>query len=363
MLGLTVACARCHDHKFDAISAADYYALYGYMTSTRYPQTTLNDRAIAAGVSELTRVKRELRQAVARQWLARLATLPAPVSITVPTSAPRAGDRELLTDAWRSDGFGLDRVCPTAFAVGDEKRPIAAFAGPAVFHSGLLSTRLEGAARSPSFVLDKRYLHLRAAGENARVNLVVDNFNLIRDPIYGALKQAVQGKAPRWITVDLQMWQGQEAYLELIDNSVADPAGPAASPGGWISLERALLSDEATPPKDTVVTQSVANAADLLRPTLEAWAAGRADDLPDAARRAALLSRVVEENLLPTAAPETAALVREYRRIESTIPQPVYATAATDGQAADEHLFIRGNPKNTGPVIPRRFLDALFPHS
>ena len=29
--GLTVACARCHDHKFDAISTADYYALTGYL--------------------------------------------------------------------------------------------------------------------------------------------------------------------------------------------------------------------------------------------------------------------------------------------------------------------------------------------
>ena len=34
-LGLTVACARCHDHKFDAISTEDYYALYGVMSSTR----------------------------------------------------------------------------------------------------------------------------------------------------------------------------------------------------------------------------------------------------------------------------------------------------------------------------------------
>jgi hypothetical protein len=33
LLGMTVACARCHDHKFDPISAADYYALYGVFAS------------------------------------------------------------------------------------------------------------------------------------------------------------------------------------------------------------------------------------------------------------------------------------------------------------------------------------------
>jgi hypothetical protein len=36
-LGLTINCARCHDHKFDPITAADYYALYGIFHSTRYP--------------------------------------------------------------------------------------------------------------------------------------------------------------------------------------------------------------------------------------------------------------------------------------------------------------------------------------
>ncbi|MDB6041334.1 MAG: hypothetical protein JWM99_5175, partial [Verrucomicrobiales bacterium] len=33
-LGLTVSCARCHDHKFDAISQRDYYALAGFFISS-----------------------------------------------------------------------------------------------------------------------------------------------------------------------------------------------------------------------------------------------------------------------------------------------------------------------------------------
>ena len=36
-LGLTISCARCHDHKFDPISSEDYYGLYGIFDSTRYP--------------------------------------------------------------------------------------------------------------------------------------------------------------------------------------------------------------------------------------------------------------------------------------------------------------------------------------
>ena len=37
MLGLSIGCARCHDHKFDPIANRDYYALYGIFQSTRYP--------------------------------------------------------------------------------------------------------------------------------------------------------------------------------------------------------------------------------------------------------------------------------------------------------------------------------------
>ncbi len=37
-LGLTVACARCHDHKFDPIPTSDYYALAGIFSSTAYKE-------------------------------------------------------------------------------------------------------------------------------------------------------------------------------------------------------------------------------------------------------------------------------------------------------------------------------------
>ena len=36
VLGLSLGCARCHDHKFDPVSMTDYYALYGIFESTRY---------------------------------------------------------------------------------------------------------------------------------------------------------------------------------------------------------------------------------------------------------------------------------------------------------------------------------------
>ncbi len=54
-MGLTVACARCHDHKFDPISADDYYALAGIFASSRHLERPL----IAADKYEPVRLAKE----------------------------------------------------------------------------------------------------------------------------------------------------------------------------------------------------------------------------------------------------------------------------------------------------------------
>jgi hypothetical protein len=47
-LGLTVACARCHDHKFDPIPQQDYYSIAGIFNNTREGETPLADDNIVA---------------------------------------------------------------------------------------------------------------------------------------------------------------------------------------------------------------------------------------------------------------------------------------------------------------------------
>jgi hypothetical protein len=67
-LGLTVACARCHDHKYDAITQRDYYGLYGVFASTERPYDLplLEDpEQVPGGVQfeqQLAKARKELDQ-------------------------------------------------------------------------------------------------------------------------------------------------------------------------------------------------------------------------------------------------------------------------------------------------------------
>ena len=64
-LGLTVACARCHDHKFDAITTADYYSFYGMLRSSRLSYANTVPQNLQQKVeSQLKTKKKRLRSLV-----------------------------------------------------------------------------------------------------------------------------------------------------------------------------------------------------------------------------------------------------------------------------------------------------------
>ena len=71
-MGLTVSCARCHDHKFDPITQMDYYGLSGILRSSRRTQAYLDpddeiEQARESVIRMLERVHPELRTPVRRR--------------------------------------------------------------------------------------------------------------------------------------------------------------------------------------------------------------------------------------------------------------------------------------------------------
>ncbi|GEP42361.1 DUF1549 and DUF1553 domain-containing protein [Brevifollis gellanilyticus] len=59
-LGLTVACARCHDHKFDPIPTRDYYALYGVFQSCAEAVVPCGKGESSQKLAELQKKNRDL---------------------------------------------------------------------------------------------------------------------------------------------------------------------------------------------------------------------------------------------------------------------------------------------------------------
>lgn len=75
-LGMTVSCARCHDHKFDAISQTDYYAMAGIFGSCRPALRDINlPEKKTAHIDRVEALKDQLRGELADDWLASLDAL------------------------------------------------------------------------------------------------------------------------------------------------------------------------------------------------------------------------------------------------------------------------------------------------
>ncbi len=251
-------------------------------------------------------------------------------------------------------------------------------------HSASLSRKLQGSLRSPTFTIDRKFLHVFAAGRGARINVNIEHYVMIQDPLFGGLRKLPESDGGQWITFDLSMWKGNRAYVEFADTTTLDlhdnkAAGYAAD--GYLAVSRVLLSDE-SPPGTTSAPSglpllrgapvaSLAELADryqqLAIESLAAFQSAQLSDKPDANARASYLSWLVENGLLDadqSTADEAAhqkldQLFKRFHEIESHLPEVQRAPATVDGTAEDENVFIRGGHKNLGKLAPRHMLAAI----
>jgi hypothetical protein len=303
-LGLTVACARCHDHKFDPIPQADYYALAGYLQSSRYERVFLDLPETFAGPIQEIRSLRDQANKLARTQsakvlTARLAKLPgallslregkAPAEVSrawqasdvnrpdhpfypwtrlmsakddkafaaareqlraeVSRKPDRAGDI-VFADfqpenyaRWYRSGFAFaDRPSGVNDLSLAPEKPVPAtwVRGPHAADSGATSNRLQGAIRSPSFTIERNSILYRVAGKGARFNLIIDGFEQIRDPIYGGLTFTVDHG-------DGYRWHSQNVSMWKGLRAYIEVLDDG---DGFAALDRVVFSDHGAPPPE-----------------------------------------------------------------------------------------------------------------
>lgn len=329
-LGQTIACARCHDHKFDAIATRDYYALYGVLKSSRYQQAIIDDPGVTSALLEsLKRTQRSLQAEVQKhmnemqpkgktagdlsQWMQAAADL-----------SPSEKIRILSLDKSMSQGPAWQRCqesCTALYVDPKTKQHFTRYVPANAWDSGLVSDKLEGALRTPTFDIQQRFLHLQASGQHARIRVVVDGFVVIRDPIYGGLRRIINEPRPRWYTFDLSMWKGRQAYVEFLDGGPADISTGDENAGkdAWLHVRHVFMSEMNRPP---------VNESEQAR----------------------------EEHLFHQPLPPQGAwspVLEQKQKLEKQFPRPRYALATADGTGLDERVFVRGSHQKLGDSVPR----------
>src|SRR5207248_4597250 len=84
------------------------------------------------------------------------------------------------------------------FLSDDPGVPVKQIVAPGVAHSGLIAGRLQGVLRSKSFTVSRKKILYHAAGAESHMNLIIDGYQLIRDPIYGGLTIKLKDNKARW---------------------------------------------------------------------------------------------------------------------------------------------------------------------
>ena len=421
-LAQTISCARCHDHKFDAISQADYYALFGVLASCRPTMQDINRPELQVhNKPELRNVKNELRQALARVWQQSVAELTAQLLAlegSLKEQAERQGsafgilhevDQKLAENVsfdeawqwlrrgrsntsepvrrwhvttadgmreWFPSGNGLEATHADAgdFAIAVDGDEVLEGVYPRGVYSHLLSSRHRGVLQSARFDLDGEYeVWFRViGGGGARLRYAIQDY-----PRSGTVFPISEIKSDNWTwqRLDLSYWQGDRAHLELYTGKDA-PVEVGGNDRSWFGLREVLLREKGTgrPPEPMGALHAALMEIDM-RPTSREALAEQATQLIAAAiaawtrqeatdTQASLLDACLRSGLLANevdCSPRVAELVKRYRDLEGNVPLPRRVPGLAEADAADHPLLERGNHKTPGQTVPRRFLGAIDP--
>ncbi|MES2594079.1 MAG: DUF1553 domain-containing protein [Verrucomicrobiota bacterium] len=342
--GLTVSCARCHNHKFDAISQADFYAMYGIFSSTHPAVIDVNASGTGkAEREELAKLKVQIKNAVAEHWLK---TAKGNAADSADIKPPGLSKYE-----WISNGVSLTTA--GEFSVALEGDRILSQIYPAGYFSNVLTTKDRAVLFSKRFQCEGGTLWFRVAGNGGvKAKYVVQNY-----PRTGTIHKAVELKDAKdeklgWKSVDLNFWKGDEIFIQIM-TSADMPAEYSADSRSWFGLTDVIITPDKTPP--ATEERFIFSKPDAIK----AWRDGTLTDA-----HAEGLNRLIQagelENKLDQI-PAASALVRRYREVEGKLPMPTRVPGVIEADAKDAALFVRGDHKQPAEIVPRRFLDALDP--
>ena len=360
-LGLALGCARCHDHKFDALSNEDYYALTGMLMSSSYRQVpfeTIEANLKVAGRLDAADVEARGRL----QPLIAAAVGPSGESLakglTEPAESPAAPGETVIADYTRgaqstpiiadAAAWGLSSVpagepvlVPEVEGLPREVRvePVGHARSDAIW-SATKSTgeqdspplgdvdRAGRVLRTPKVLIKDGVIWHRVRG-HVQIFVVVDGHLLLQGgPIYGShlMKADTKGEW-KWIRQDLRKdltWEGGR----VVHVEYAAVAGAVSVAETVAAIEQPKRSD---PPLPAMVNELLA------RPGFD-WNAPTA-------------KRAVAEAVAVTAARN--AILADMRLESATAP------AILDGNGIDQYVLLKGSASRRGELSPRRFLEAI----